>query len=281
MATNNLRVIYDNATDRSTITASSTAGVLVASNMKDESKTSVWRSTSTSATITMTWPTLEIMSGVILPFCNLTQTATIRLRGYSDIGGTVLIFDTGAVLAAPNISFGILNWGTTQLGVNTYAYGGGTYGRCWVPLHSIGAVQNLRIDIVDTTNPQGYIECSRIVCGAYWSPVYNAGYGMSVTYADNSVNERSDAGDYITTIGTRHKVIPVDMSNMLATDRTKFISLIRGNGKSKPIFLSIFPNDVDTEKEQTYQIYGKMSQISAIAFSNPLLYTSQLDIEEI
>ena len=48
----NVRIIYDNAADRATITASSTAGVLVASNMQDDRKSVVWRSTSTSATIT-------------------------------------------------------------------------------------------------------------------------------------------------------------------------------------------------------------------------------------
>lgn len=277
----NVRIIYDNAADRATITASSTAGVLVASNMQDDRKSVVWRSTSTSATITLVWPSVETITGVALPFCNLTVTSTIRLKGYTGTGPYTLVMDTGDVLAAPNATLGIFNWGSTALGTNTYAYGGGTYGRCWIPIYDIRSLTKLEIIITDTSNTQGYIECSRVVAGNHWSPRYNVGYEIPVTLNDSSSTTRNDAADLISEIGPMYKSISLGLSSMVDMDRSKLMSIIRGNGKSKPIFVSVFPNNIDTDKEQTYQIYGKIAQSGSINYINLIQYTSQIDIEEI
>ena len=52
----NLRLIYDNATDRATsISASTTSGALVAANLQNDFKGQVHRSTGTSVSYTLTW----------------------------------------------------------------------------------------------------------------------------------------------------------------------------------------------------------------------------------
>lgn len=53
----NLRIIYDNAADRATLTASTTAGALAATNLQRDEKAAIWRSTDTTATLTATWAT--------------------------------------------------------------------------------------------------------------------------------------------------------------------------------------------------------------------------------
>lgn len=281
MAENNVRIIYDNAADRGTLTASSTAGVLTVANLRDDKKSSVWRSTGTTATLTLEWATPETISGVVLPFCNFTASATIRLKGYVGTGPFNLVMDTGNVVAAPNGTFGIFNWGSSAIGVNTYAYGGGTYGRIWVPIYDIKSLTKLEIIIIDTANTQGYIECSRLVAGVHWAPKYNVGYEIPVTLNDASSSFRNDASDLITEIGPQYKSLSLGLSNMINLDRTKLLSILRGNGKSKPLFISVFPNDFDTDKEQTYQIYGKLANAGSINYINLIQYTSQIDIEEI
>lgn len=272
-----LRIIYDNAINRASLMASSTAGSLTTDNMKRDAKSKVWRSTSTSATITATWGGAELISGVALPFCNLTATATLRIRGYTEISDSVPIFDTGNRIAVGYVGLGNWDWGALPLGVNAYSYGGGTYAVSWFEYKS---VKKLLIDIVDTNNPAGYIECSRIVCGSAWSPAYNVPFGIPVTYADTSTQERSDAGDLVTTRGIRYKHISFDLTWMTSSDRQRFSSIMKGNGLPKPLFISIFPEDVDKEKEQTYQIYGKLSQISALNHPMHSMYSGTIDIEE-
>ena len=74
----NLRLIYDNVASSATLTASTTAGTLAASNMLTDVKSVVHRSTGTSVTYTMTWTANQTVGGVALPATNLTSTATIR-----------------------------------------------------------------------------------------------------------------------------------------------------------------------------------------------------------
>lgn len=274
---NNLRIIYDNRVDAATITTSSTAGSLVASNMKNDRKSKVWRSTGkTAETVTLQWPSAEILSGIALPFCNLTATATIRVRGYL---GTTVVFDTGVTQAVGYSSLGSWDWGALPLGVNAYSYGGGNYGMCW--FSDYFSVDKLVVDLTDTNNVSNYIECSRLVAGSVWSPTYNLSFGIPVTYSDTSTHERSESGDMLTTRGIRYKQISFDLTWLTASDRGRFSSIMKGNGLPKPIFISLFPKDTDKEKEQTYQLYGKMSQVSAINHTMHTIYSGRIDIEEI
>ncbi len=275
----NLRIIYDNAIDRSTIVASSTAGSLIASNIKNDKKSKIWRSTSTSATLTVTWSSSEIISGVALPFCNLTATATLRIRGYTEAGDSVPVVDTGAINPVLVQPLGSWDWGAVPLGVNAYSYSGGTYGIKW--LDNYYSIKKLVLDIVDTANTSGYIECSKIVAGSAWSPIYNTGFGMNSTNVDTSVRNRSEAGDLITTRNPRYKSLSFDLSWMQTIDRQRFNEIMGGNGLSRSMFISLFPEDLDVEKEQTYQIYGKLSSISGISHQMHTIYSGRVDIEEI
>ena len=108
MGTNNLRIIYKNLADVSTVTTSTTAGVTLASNLKLDAKALIWRSVGTTATITVAFGSTKSFSGVVLPFTNLTATATIKV---TVTGGTT--YNTGAVLACPYQSTD--SWDATYL----------------------------------------------------------------------------------------------------------------------------------------------------------------------
>lgn len=276
----NLRIIYDNAVDRATtLTASTTAGSLAASNLTTDIKSDVWRSTGTSATLTVVWSTAETVGGVFLPFCDLTAQATIQVLGYTEAADAVALFDTGAVEACPAPIIGLWGWGSQSLGANAFAYGGGTYGRVWIPIP--GAVKKIVINIADSTNPAGYIEAGRLVCGAYWSPVVNAGTNASITAEDTSKHYRNEAGDLMTDTGTQHRKQSFSLSGMSPSDRSTLWDILRGNGLSKPVLFSLYPEDSDASLEQTHQIYGKRSNNPATSSPYFQKYASSLELEEI
>lgn len=268
----NLRVVYDNAAQRATISASTTAGTLAASNLLTDPKSAVWRSTGTTATLTLTWPTAESIKMFSLPFASLTATATIRVRGYTVPGDSSAVFDTGSVLATQH------NFGAT-LNANSYGYGGGVYATLWF----IGAnVRQLIVTVTDTSNSNGYVEAARVVTGSYWSPSNNCEYGADMNYADLSKHERSDAGDLRTDVGPRYRALTMDLAYMPATDRNTFWRLIKLNGMSKPVFVSLTPeNTDDAAGEAIHQVYGKLSRISAIKYQFLNQFNSRLEIEEI
>jgi hypothetical protein len=277
----NLRIIYDNAIDRASLVASTTAGALVAANLLSDIKSDVWRSTATIATITATFTTPELIAGVVIPFCNFTSLATVRVRGYTNVGDATPIFDTGAVLCSQAPLLGLWGWGT-PLGANAFSYGGGVYARVWVDANATpAAVMKLVVDINDTTNPSGYIEAGRLVAGNYWSPTTNVNYGAAVTTIDTSKQLRNDAGDLLTDNGTRHRKQTLNLSAMSPTDRALLWNILAGNGLSRPMLLSLFPNDADSQLEQSHQMYCKLvvTPIVSIPYFNN--YAASFDLEEL
>lgn len=297
MAANNLRIIYQNVADSSTITASSTAGVTSTNNLKKDSKSSIWRSQTSSSTnvkanLVATFDSAYTIGGVVLPFCNLTTVATIRVRGYTGtaptLGGTVdvptitatgtLIFDTGNVQACPYSPLGA--WGLSGLpvGVNSYSYGGGTYARVWFPQASCTSVV---IEIIDT-NASKYVEAARVVIGGYWSPKYNTGFGISNSVVDMSSNERSESGDLISNRGAKYSSISFDLSWLTPSDMSEFTQIVKGSGSSRPLLISLFPNNSeDWNKEQAYQIYGKLTNAPTITHPIYGIYSTTMDVEEV
>ena len=318
MAANNLRIIYQNLVDISTttITSSGSNASTPIANLKNDSKSIVWRSDPVSTggganntyniktNLIVSLATSTIIGGIVLPFCNLSTNATIRVRGYTGTAPTpgtapggnysgsssgwagftttgTQTFDTGTNSASPYVTLGKWDWGALPLGVNSYSYGGGTYGRCWLLNKTQIAAQYLLIEIVDPTNDSNYIELSRLVVGSYWSPTYNTSFGLSTSVKDLSVHNRSESGDLITNRGISYNSMNFDLKYLNTSDRLQFSRISRGNGISKPLFISLFPDDEDIQKEQAHQIYGKLSQLSDIQHPIFEMYSSQVEIEEI
>jgi len=273
----NLRIVYSNAADRSTLTASTTAGTLVAANLLTDRKSEVWRSTGNTATLTMTWTTAETVSAVALPFCSLSSTATIRVRGYTNTGDASPVVDSGTILACPG-SYGSTYWNGLPSGVNAYAYGGAACSDVYITPTS---VKKIVVDIADTANSLGYIEAARLVVGAYWSPVNNVEYGVKLSVEEGSKHERSDAGDLHTDRGCVYKTLSFDLSLMPTTDRDVLWKVLRLNGMSKALYVQLTPESSDASEEQMFQIYGKLSRQSSIAYTFLNQFATQLQIEEV
>lgn len=289
----NLKVIYNNFVTSSNVTASSSAGgTTPASNLAAYPKGLVWRSgATTTAILLVNLGSSVLVDGVILPFTNLTSAATIQVIGYSTaptLGGTVAVptisggtveFDTTAIDACPWER--VVPWGTGSIpaGANTYAYGGGQCARCWIPVGMQEAVTHLTIQITDAS--LSYIEASHLVVGKSWSPKYNTSYGLSLTPTDTSTSQRAVSGDLYTNRGTLSNILKMDLKYMDSTDKLNFLNICRTNGLSKPLFVSLFPEDEDPAKERDFQIYGKMSSLDSIVHSTYTIYSTQVSIEEL
>lgn len=274
---NHLRIVYNNAADRAMISASTTAGSLVASNIQKERKSDVWRSTATTATLTLTYSTAEFIGMIALPFCNLTSASTIRVRTYTNTADTAPVVDTGYVSAAAATPLGLWEWGNVPLGVNAYSYGGATYGRVWFETNP---VKKVVIDIDDSTNTVGYIEASRLVAGAYFSPERNAELNATWEITESSKSERNDASDLITDLGSKNKKIGFSLEHMSPADRNSITNILKGNGMSRPVFVSLYPDDGDPSIEQLYQVYGKLPQQSSVGIAYWNTYNTTLTVEE-
>jgi hypothetical protein len=270
---NNLRILYNDIVSLATVSASTLANFSTANLAKDNK--AIWRSSlATSASITLSWASSTNTSCVIIPNSNITKNATIRIRGYTNIGDTVAVLDTGnvAVVLGNLPSMGI------SPSVNTYSYGTSNTICSWFNTVSI---KQMVIDIVDSTSLVGYIELSRVMSGVYWSPAYNTEFGVSVGVSDTTVHNRTQAGSIYTINGTTNKTLDVPLNWLTSFDKDSILKLLKNNGFNKSIFISIFPNNKDADLEQMYQIYGKISTQATL--TNPMysVYASNLVVEEV
>jgi hypothetical protein len=76
----NMRIVSRNAVKRATLVASSTAGALVIDNLKSNDKSKSFRATGTSAAIRGAFAVAETISCAHLTHCNLSPSATWRVR---------------------------------------------------------------------------------------------------------------------------------------------------------------------------------------------------------
>lgn len=275
---NQVRILNNNAADRATLSASTTAGSLVVANLLTDYKSDVYRSTGTTTTITATWTNSETISVVVLPFCNLTTSATIRVKLYTNAADASPVYDSGAVSANAGFSTNIWEWGNTPLGVNAYAFVGAPYARCYT---TPTAAKKMEVILTDSSNPSGYIEAARLVCGNYYNPVNDAEMDVKVSFPDTSTNARSDASDLISDIGIKYKTLSFSLQNMTSSDRNALVNILKSSGVSRPIFVSLLSeNSSDTEAEKLFQIYGKLSSSSALTMPYWNAYSTSIDIEE-
>jgi hypothetical protein len=304
MSINNLRVIYNNLIDLSatTITPSSTAsGTVTTANLKLDPKSQVWRTASYSgptgvkANLIVNLVSNYVVGGIILAFTNLSPEAYIRVRGYTgalpttDTGvsgpavtpGGLTVFDTGNVVAVGQQNLGGWQWGSEYLGPTAYTTRR-NYAKVWIPPTSQVGCTSLSIEITDPYCIDQFIEASRLIIGPYWSPKYNTSFGLSATPIDMSTSERTESGDLITTAGIIYNKMTFDLKYMDKGDRTSFNTMIKTVGTRRPIFISLFPdNSEDVGKEQTYQMYGKLSSLYGIEHPIFEMYSSQVEMEEI
>ncbi|CDG82097.1 hypothetical protein [Janthinobacterium agaricidamnosum] len=225
----NLNIISDNAANRGNISATSTAGALVPANLLDDGRSSLWRAANTLATLHLVFPSVELIGGVALPFCNLTAGAMIRVIGYGAAGQTV--FDTGKV---PACAYAPLDQFGRDRGASDFADGGGACASAWFE-HAL--VRSLAIELADADNPDGYIEASRLFAGSYWSPHYNADDGAALSY-----------------IGMRHRKLLLRLEQLPPAERLRLKAALRGNRMARPVFVRLFP-------EAGHVLPGSRSQV--------------------
>jgi len=269
----NLRIITSNVADTSTLTASTTAGALVAANMLADRKGTAHRSTGTSVTYTLTWAALQSIGAVVLPATNLTAAATIRVRLYSDAAGTTLIHDTGAVAACPGVDH---SWYGATVTAPAFAYGALSKVARWLPQHY--NARRCVIDLADATNPAGFIDCSRLVIGPWWEPARNASYGAQAQLVDSSTTERTEAGDLVAERGPVHESLSFDLKFLAESDRATLMQLLRRFGTSRNFFLSLRPADSAAAAERDHMVYGKRRS-AVFANDMPLNFTHSIEME--
>lgn len=114
----------------------------------------------TTTQITLTISPRDI-GAIALAGHNLTSTATWRVRLYSDAGATTLVYDSTVINA-----FDVSGDDAAILPPLSYLFAGDNY-----------STQVIKIDIVDSSNGDGFLEFGRLFVGPIWQAAINVLYG--------------------------------------------------------------------------------------------------------
>lgn len=265
--TANIRMMAENVADLGSVSANSTSGSLVASNLLLEPKSLVWRSTGTSATLSVTLDKARTINMIALAFTNLSATATIAISGATQANSLAIPADLGKPL----------DWGSNPGSANSFSYGGGNLARVF--FNSM-LTSSFTITITDTSNADGYIEAARLLVGQYYEFSHNPDPGFGMGVIDSSTQKRSAAGDLLVDRSYRARLLTLQLNTMNDADRAQLLTVMRRNGLSKGVFLSIFPLSTNGQLEADTQIYGKFTQLNNATMQFINLYGGQIDIAE-
>ncbi|WP_338761979.1 hypothetical protein [Massilia sp. METH4] len=278
----NLRIVYDNAAPRATLTASSTAGALVVGNLQDENKSTLWRATGTTARLTAKWATPEPVRCIALPVCNLSPTATMRVRLSTNPATTdpwaAPTSDSGVVTCCPAPARRVRGFTAAQA-ATAYAHGGGACAVVWLP--AVVNAASLTVEIADAANAAGAIEAAALVIGDYWSPDENAGYDVAMTPVDTGRHERTAAGGLLTEAGTRYRTLSFSLEHMTPADRAAMLDIAAGNGVTHAMLVSLLPGIEDAAAERDHTLFGRLSKTTAQRIVRYRTYATTLELEEV
>jgi hypothetical protein len=246
---NNLRIIYANQV------VSATNSVTAITNCLNDYKSQ----TDTSSTFVVTTNTLKAGTIVGVAIYLSEEINTVRM-----------------VVNTSNI---VNETTTSSFSTGAVGFGGGKYVTKYITLTADTTSFTINFTTTDTLVPK-QVKVSKIVIGNYWSPKFNTEYGVQVGMEDSSSYERLQSGDQYVTNSPRYKTLQFNLQYLDQTDKFSLYDIIKQIGKSKAIFISIFPEDTDKEREQMYSIYGRFQAMPSISHTMFTIYASSIQLEE-
>jgi hypothetical protein len=178
---------YPDLTLSGTLSGGSWQSSLPLSNLTQQLLSKVARSTNALASSTLIQVNLGSAKAIrcfALLNHNISFAGTVRIRGYSDSSYSSMVTgaDTGAVNVWPQSNF------TTD--------DASKYPNSWIGLFSSSkTAQYWKIEITDTSNPNGYVQLGRLWLGdANFEPSVGLNYGSSLGYVPRDLIEESLGG---------------------------------------------------------------------------------------
>jgi hypothetical protein len=270
-----LRIIYNNLADTATITANTTATGFSTSNMQNTLKTSVHRTTGTTATYTLTWTTDQALNGIALPATNLQDGATIKVELYSSSDNS--IYTAVALPAATQACAGrvkdLYNKSSTYAPTYVdFGFGAAAKTSFWFDSN----YTNIRRVIITLTNSTT-IDCARIVCGKYWESSRQVSNGIELGFTDSSEITTTRSGNTYEDRKPISETMGFELGFLNDTDRKQLQTLMRSWGSTGLIYYCVFPDNTNPEVTQSYSIYGR-SNSNSLQYQFFSLYNTNLEI---
>lgn len=250
-----LKLIADNVADDGIIGSDPAMLTdLSASNLQKTSRSLIAKTSDTSdITIYITWNGLDIsMDSMAIAGHNLTEYATIRCRMYqwSSWTGTP-IYDSGTIsVVVRNIIRSALEFNDTAIFFDTTT-----------------TMRSVRIDISDTTNPDGFFQFRRLFLGRALS--LDASYGLTLGLVDSTRHMRAHSGTLHSMVGVMSRACGITLEYALDSEAADWFEDILKHAKKRDMYVSVFPDSTNDEIKHAFSFSAKLDGAASFVADLP------------
>jgi hypothetical protein len=263
---NNIRVVFNNLVDDSQITGTSGnyAPELPARNLAVQGRTRLARTTNTSEmAFTVDFTDEYICNTAAIVRHNLTPNGQWRVRLYSghNAGGSV-VYDSAFI--------GSLSYGANKFLIgNQYSY----------HYFTNTAARSARINISDSSNPDGFLQVSRAVIGQYSTTKVNTNFGAQVGWEENTRQTRTTGGSLRSELLTPYRTLSGTLNELSEDEREFWQSGSQYVGKRRDFLVSLYP-EAGGQREMDNTILGKFTRAPQFQHWTYETFRVKLDIAE-
>ena len=256
----NLGLGWPDRVSAATVSGGSWQASLPVTNVADRRITRVARTTSAAAAntvIDIDCGATKSMRGFGLFNHNLQSTAQWRIKASLSAIGSTDVLDSGAKnVLQMSLSPDVLEWEDTGWWEGI--------GDGWVRnMHPIIYVHSelisaryVRIEITDTTNPDGYVQVGRAFAGPVLEPAYNDDLGRGSGFVDFNTFDVGEAGAEFARLGRKVKRETVTLSWLTEAEARFLRGISRQRGTNDDV---LYVPDVGSASAQ--QEYGFLGRI--------------------
>lgn len=181
-----IHILTDPPSDYATLSGGAWTSGLPLKNMLTQPPKQVARSTSLAAASTRFVADMgapRLIQSLAMIGSNLTATSTVRFRVSNNADGSSPLLDVTVPGYPPNVAFGSLPWGQFPWS----GYRDDTLPAGQVTFYQSPSIMTARyviVDILDSSNPAGYVQIGRFMAGVAFVPKYNFIYGAAFRWND-------------------------------------------------------------------------------------------------
>lgn len=280
----NLFLGWPNRIDEATISGGSWLSGLPLANIKDRALSKVCRSTNAttgSTVIDIDLGQARSLRALALQNHNLSQSGSWRVKLGTSAGASDVY--SGSYQAAWFLSFdssqlewGGNNWwdGTVDDDYIRHPYIAPMLLPTWY------SARHVRIEIDDTTNPDGYIQIGRVFVGGGFTPTLGAAYGLSEGWDDLSRLDYTLSGALVADIGRRRRWAKFELGHIGQSDEAPTVhEMLRRLGTAGEVLY--LPNTSNWQDCQRYGFVGRLRELSPIEYPYYKARSIGLAIEEL
>jgi len=278
-------IAYRNHADTAVYSGGAWSAGLPASNLGDRQPSLVAR-TETAATsdswIDIDFGAQKPVSFIAVIRHNLTQSGRWRSRFAVDPAFAEVKHDTGFAPIWPTITpFGVGIWGEFNWGGRLSGEEAATYGiSAIVTLPTPVIARYARIEFVDASNSDGYLQAGRLFVGTAWRPSINLQYGWSIEQIDPSRRVRSRGGQSFVDLQPRYRSLRFSIDYLEKDEMMgNAYELQRLKGIGGDIFVVVDPDD--TTHRHRHTVYGVIRETAPIINPVPDRFSKAFTVDEL